>query len=108
MAVDLMKVEGGWIIKCSDAGGSSGGGLTRGSGAGVAIPSAKDVPEFLMAVDSASSGRRYNFTRSDGAPIKAYPSSGRTGAIVIERAAGNWVRLGAGDAADLRLKLMRM
>ena len=106
MAVDLVKADGGWVIKCSDAG--SVGGLTRGSGAGVTIPSAKDVIDFLTAVDSASSGRRYYFTRSDGAPIKAYPSDRKRGSIVIERSAGNWVRLSPSDAADLRMKLTRL
>jgi hypothetical protein len=106
MAVDIMKADSGWIIKSSDAG--STGGLTRGSSAGVAMPGVKDVMEFLMAVDSASNGRRYYFTRSDGAPVKAYPSERKTGSIVIERAAGNWVRLSPGDAADLRMKLTRM
>ena len=106
MAVDIVKADSGWVIKSSDAG--STGGLTRGSGAGVAMPSAKDLMEFLTAVDKASSGRRYYFTRSDGAPVKAYPSERKTGSIVIERSAGNWVRLSPGDAADLRMKLTRM
>lgn len=106
MAVDLLKADGGWIIKCSDAG--STGGLTRGSGAGVSIPSSKDVMEFLAAVDFASNGRTHYFTRSDGAPVKAYPSGRKRGSIVIERAAGNWVRLSGGDAADLRWKLTKL
>lgn len=106
MATDILKADGGWIIKSSDAGGA--GGLTRGSGAGVAISSAKDVIEFLTAVDRASSGKRYYFTRSDGAPIKAYPSQTKKGSVVIERAAGNWVRLNPGDAAELRMKLTRL
>ncbi|MFQ5920815.1 MAG: hypothetical protein ACE5JV_02225 [Nitrososphaerales archaeon] len=105
MTVDLMKSDGGWTIKSSDAG--SIGGLTRGSAGGVDIPGSKDVPDFLTAVDQASSGRRYYFTRSDGAAIKAYPSERKTGSIVIERAAGNWVRLSSGDTADLRLKLLK-
>jgi len=96
--------SGGWILKSSDAGGT--GGLTRGSGAGVAIPSVSDTLEFLMAIDRASAGAKYYFTRSDGAPIKAYPSDRKKGSIVIERSAGNWVRLNAGDAGDLRLKLV--
>ena len=96
--------SGGWILKSSDAGGT--GGLTRGSGAGVAIPSVSDTLEFLMAIDRASSGAKYYFTRSDGVPIKAYPSDRKKGSIVIERAAGNWVRLNASDAGDLRLKLV--
>ncbi|MFQ5940524.1 MAG: hypothetical protein ACE5KA_02340 [Nitrososphaerales archaeon] len=103
MVSGLVKDNGGWIIKSSDAG--STGGLTRGSGAGVAIPSSKDAMEFLMAIDKASAGARHYFTRSDGAPIKAYPSGSRRGSIVIERAAGNWVRLNPSDAADLRMKL---
>jgi hypothetical protein len=106
MAADILKDNGGWVIKCSDAGGV--GGLTKGSGAGVSIPSSKDVIEFLTAVTQASAGKRYYFTRSDGAPIKAYPSQAKRGSIVIERAAGNWVRLNAGDAADLRMKLTRL
>ena len=106
MGVDIVKAEGGWIIKSGDAG--STGGLTRGSSAGVAIAGSKDVMEFLTAVDRASSGRRYYFTRSDGAPIKAYPSEKKVGSIVIERAAGNWVRLGPSDAAELRMRLMRL
>ncbi len=32
----------------------------------------------------------------------------KRGSIVIERAAGNWVMLNPSDAADLRLKLIRM
>lgn len=106
MAVDIVKADGGWIIQSSDAG--SVGGLTRGSGAGVTIPSSKDVMDFLAAVDNASSGRRYSFTRSDGATIKAYPSERKRGSIVIERSAGNWVRLSPSDAADLRMKLIRL
>lgn len=106
MAADLVKDNGGWIIKSSDAG--SKGGLTRGSGAGVAIPSAKDAIDFLTAIDRASAGARYYFTRSDGAPIKAYPSESKKGSIVIERAAGNWVRLNPSDAADLRIRLTRL
>ena len=106
MAVDIVKADGGWVIKSSDAG--STGGLTRGSGAGVTISSAKDVMEFLTAVDKAASGRTHYFTRSDGAPIKAYPSGRKTGSIVIERSAGNWVRLSPSDAADLRMKLTRL
>ena len=106
MAVDIVKADGSWVIKSSDAG--STGGLTRGSAAGVAIPGAKDVMEFLTAVDKAASGRRHYFTRSDGAPIKAYPSEKKVGSIVIERSAGNWVRLSPGDAADLRMKLTRL
>jgi len=94
----------GWIVKSSDAGGT--GGLTRGSGAGVAMPSVSDTLDFLMAIDKASAGARYYFTRSDGVQIKAYPSDRKKGSIVIERAAGNWVRLNAGDAGDLRLKLV--
>ncbi|MEM2760361.1 MAG: hypothetical protein QXU32_05905 [Nitrososphaerales archaeon] len=107
MTVDLVKSNGGWIIKSSDAGGG-GGGLTRGSGAGVAIPSSKDVVEFLTAIDKASAGARYYFTRSDGAPIKAYPSDRKKGSIVIERAGSNWIRLNHNDAADLRMKLTRL
>lgn len=107
MTAELVKDNGGWIIKSSDAGGS-GGGLTRGSTAGVAIPSAKDAMDFLMAIDRASAGARHYFTRSDGAPIKAYPSETKKGSIIIERAAGNWVRLSPSDAADLRIKLTRM
>jgi len=106
MAVDIVKADAGWVIKSSDAG--STGGLTRGSGAGVAIPSAKDLMEFLTAVDRAASGRRHYFTRSDGAPVKAYPSERKVGSIVIERSAGNWVRLSPSDTADLRMKLTRM
>jgi len=94
----------GWIVKSSDAGGT--GGLTRGSGAGVAMPSVSDTLDFLMAIDKASAGARYYFIRSDGVQIKAYPSDRKKGSIVIERAAGNWVRLNAGDAGDLRLKLV--
>ncbi|MFQ5921119.1 MAG: hypothetical protein ACE5JV_03790 [Nitrososphaerales archaeon] len=108
MGVDLAKDNGGWTIKSSDAGGNSSGGLTRGSGGGVSIPGAKDVADFLTGVDQAASGRRYYFVRSDGANMKAYPSSARPGSIVIERAAGNWVRLGADDMADLRMKLTKM
>lgn len=107
MAVDLVKSNGGWIIRSSDAGGA-GGGLTRGSGAGVSIPSAKDAIDFVMAIDKASAGARYNFTRSDGAPIKAYASGTKKGSVVIERAAGNWIRLSPSDAADLRMKLTRL
>ena len=106
MAADIMKDDGGWVIKSSDAG--STGGLTRGSGAGVAIPGAKDVIEFLAAVDQASSGKRYYFTRSDGASIKSYPSQTKKGSIVIERSAGNWVRLSQSDAADIRMRLTRL
>ncbi len=106
MGVDIVKADSGWVIKSSDAG--SIGGLTRGSSAGVAISSAKDVIEFLTAVDKASSGRMHYFTRSDGAPIKAYPSQRKIGSIVIERSAGNWVRLNPSDAADLRMKLTRL
>ncbi len=106
MGVDIVKADSGWIIKSSDAGGI--GGLTRGSSAGVAISGAKDVMEFLTAVDRASSGRIYYFARSDGAPIKAFPSQRKVGSIVIERAAGNWVRLNPSDAADLRMKLTRL
>lgn len=106
MAVDIVKDVSGWVIKCSDAGGVAG--LTRGSGAGVTIPSAKDVIEFLAAVDMAASGRKHYFTRSDGASIKAYSSAKKVGSVVIERAQGNWVRLSPSDAADLRLKLTRL
>ena len=106
MTADLVKSNGGWVIRSSDSG--STGGLTRGSGAGVEIPSAKDAMDFLTAIARASAGARHYFTRSDGAPIKAYPSDRRKGSIVIERSAGNWVRLSAGDAADLRLKLTRL
>ncbi len=106
MAVDIVKADGGWVIKSGDAG--STGGLTRGSTAGVAIAGPKDVVEFLTAVDKAASGRRYYFSRSDGAPIKVYPSERKVGSIVIERAAGNWVRLSPSDAADLRMKLTRL
>lgn len=106
MAVDLVKDNGGWTIKSSDAGGK--GGLTRGSTAGVAMPSNKDAMDFLMAIDRASAGARHYFTRSDGAPIKAYPSDAKKGSIIIERAAGNWVRLNPNDAADLRMKLTRL
>jgi hypothetical protein len=105
MAVDIMKDGSGWIIKSSDAG--STGGLTKGSGAGVSIPSSNDVTEFLAAIDRALSGRRYDFTRSDGAPIKAYPSEKRPGSIVIERSAGNWVRLSSNEATQLRMLIMR-
>jgi len=94
------------MIRSSDAGSS--GGLTRGSGAGVAIPSARDTGDFLMAIDKASAGARYYFTRSDGAPVKAYPSDRKKGSIVIERAAGNWVRLNPNDAAELRIRLIRL
>ena len=107
MTADLVKDNGGWIIKSSDA-GSGGGGLTGGSGAGIALPSAKDVMDFVMAIDRASAGAKHYFTRSDGAPIKAYPSDRKKGSIIIERAAGNWIRLSSGDVADLRLKLTRM
>ncbi len=107
MTADLVKDNGGWIIKSSDA-GSGGGGLTRGSGAGIAMPSAKDAMDFVMAIDRASAGAKHYFTRSDGAPIKAYPSDRKKGSIIIERAAGNWVRLSSGDVADLRLKLTHM
>ncbi len=106
MAVDIVKDVSGWVIKCSDAGGVAG--LTRGSGAGVSIPSAKDVIEFLTAVDRAASGRTHYFTRSDGTSIKAYSSAKKVGSVVIERAQGNWVRLSPSDAADLRLKLTRL
>jgi len=106
MTADLVKDNSGWIIKSSDAG--STGGLTRGSGAGIEIPSAKDAMDFLMAIDRASAGARHYFTRSDGVPIKAYPSDRKKGSIVIERAAGNWVRLNPSDAADLRMKLTRL
>lgn len=61
-----------------------------------------------MAINRASAGVWYYFTRSDAAPIKAYPSDMKRGSIVIERAAGNWVMLNPSDAADLRLKLIRM
>lgn len=107
MTADLVKDNGGWIIKSSDA-GSGGGGLTGGSGAGIAMPSAKDAMDFVMAIDRASAGAKHYFTRSDGAPIKAYPSDRKKGSIIIERAAGNWIRLSSGDVADLRLKLTRM
>ncbi|MBI5133479.1 MAG: hypothetical protein HZA83_02085 [Thaumarchaeota archaeon] len=106
MTADLVKSNGGWVIRSNDAG--STGGLTRGSGAGVEIPSAKDVMDFLTAIDKASAGARHYFTRSDGAPIKAYPSDSKKGSIVIERSAGNWVRLSSGYAVDLRLKLTRL
>ena len=105
MAVNILKADVGWILRSSDSGSS--GGLTKGSGAGVSIPSSKDVVEFLTAIDKASSGTRYDFTRSDGAPMKAYPSEKRPGGIVIERAGGNWVRVGANEAAQLRMLLMR-
>ncbi len=105
MAVDIKKADGGWILRSSDAGSS--GGLTKGSGAGVSIPSSKDVVEFLTAIDKASSGKRYDFTRSDGAPMKAYPSEKRPGGIVIERSSGNWVRFGANETTQLRMLLMR-
>ncbi len=45
MTVDLVKDNGDWIVKSSDAGGT--GGLTRGSGAGVAMPNVKDIWIFL-------------------------------------------------------------
>lgn len=105
MAVDIKKADGGWILRSSDAGSS--GGLTKGSGAGVSIPSSKDVVEFLAAIDKASSGRKHDFTRSDGATIKAYPSEKRPGGIVIERSRGNWIRFGANETAQLRMLLMR-
>ncbi|MFQ5970278.1 MAG: hypothetical protein ACE5J2_07290 [Nitrososphaerales archaeon] len=106
MTVDIVQDVSGWLIKSSDAGGAAG--LTRGSGAGVSIPSAKDMSEFLTAIDMSSSGRKYYFTRSDGASIKAYPSGRKVGSIVIERAQGNWIRLSPSDAGDLRLKLTRL
>jgi hypothetical protein len=105
MAVDIVKADGGWILRSSDSGSS--GGLTKGSGAGVSIPNAKDVVEFLTAIDKASSGKRYDFTRSDGVAMKAYPSEKRPGGIVIERAGGNWVRFGVNEASQLRMLLMR-
>ena len=105
MTADLIKDKGGWIIKSSDAG--STGGLTGGSRAGVVIRGGNDAMDFLMAIDRASAGVSYNFTRSDGSSIKAYPSDKKKGSIVIERAVGNWVRLNPGDAADLRLNVIR-
>ncbi|MEO9365677.1 MULTISPECIES: hypothetical protein [Candidatus Nitrosocaldus] len=109
MAVDVTKLgSNGWVIRSSDEGGARGGTLPTGGGGGVAIPSVKDVAEFIVAIDKASSGRRYEFTRSDGAYIKVYPSEVKAGYIVIERAGGNYVRLSSQELAELRLKLTRL
>jgi hypothetical protein len=109
MAVDVTKLDGnGWVIRASDEGGARGGTLPTGGGGGVAIPTVKDVAEFIVAIDRASSGKRYEFTRSDGAYIRVYPSERKQGYIVIERSGGNWVRLSPQELADLRLKLTRL
>ncbi len=109
MAVDVTKLDGnGWVIRASDEGGARGGTLPTGGGGGVAIPTSKDVAEFIVAIDKASSGKRYEFTRSDGAYIRVYPSERKQGYIVIERSGGNWVRLSSQELADLRLKLTRL
>ncbi|GIU72659.1 MAG: hypothetical protein KatS3mg003_2138 [Candidatus Nitrosocaldaceae archaeon] len=106
MVVEVVKSGDGWLIKCSDS-GNRGAGPARARGVGIMMYP-KDVGDFIMAIDKASAGLSYAFTRSDGAVIRAYPSETKPGSIVIERSGGNWIRLDANDAAELRLALTRL
>ena len=106
MVVQVAKSGDGWLVRCSDS-GNRGGGPVRARGVGIMIYP-NDVADFITAIDKASAGLNYTFTRSDGVEIRAYPSDSKPGSIVIERSGGNWIRLDANDAADLRLALTRL
>ncbi len=106
MTVSVTKSGDGWLIRCSDS-GNRGGGPVRVRGVGIMM-SVKDAADFITAIDKASAGLTYTFTRSDGAVIRAYPSSSKPKSIVIERGGGNWIRLDPNDITDLRLKLTRL
>jgi len=81
------------------------GKIAQSDEEGIKIPSSEDAKEFLMAIDRASAGVSYNFTRSDGSSIKAYPSDKKKGSIEIE-SDGNIVLLGPSDLVDFRLNVM--
>ncbi len=106
MVVEVVKSGDGWLIKCSDS-GNRGAGPARARGVGIMIY-AQDVGDLITAIDKSSAGMSYTFTRSDGAIIRAYTSETKPGSIVIERSGGNWIRLDANDAVDLRLSLTRL
>lgn len=106
MTVIIEKSGAGWLVRCSDS-GNRGGGPVRARGVGIMIYS-QDVGDFITAIDKVSAGKSYTFTRSDKAIIRAYHSETKPGSIVIERSGGNWIRLDANDAADLRLALTRL